>query len=96
METKFKKLLPLAGVLFGFMTTSLIAAQGDSQRSPAPAGKINDYQEGRFKEITPHAGPRVQDGVDVFITADFIYWAPRTDGLGYIKCENLENILKNE
>jgi len=35
------------------------------------------------KVITPAAGPRVCCGVDVAITASFIYWTARTDGLGY-------------
>ncbi|MEX0961427.1 MAG: Lpg1974 family pore-forming outer membrane protein [Simkaniaceae bacterium] len=35
------------------------------------------------KVITPSAGPRVCCGVDVFVTADFIYWTSRMDGLGY-------------
>ena len=79
METKLKKLLPLAALC---LLSSLDAAQGDSQPR-GPAGKINDYHEGRFREITPNAGPRVSDGVDVFITADFIYWTSREDGLGF-------------
>ncbi|MCH9630954.1 MAG: hypothetical protein S4CHLAM37_09650 [Chlamydiia bacterium] len=33
--------------------------------------------------ITPNASPVVQHGVDVFISADFIYWTGRMDGLGY-------------
>ncbi len=33
--------------------------------------------------ITPSAGPRVDHGIDAFITGDFIYWTMRMDGLAY-------------
>ncbi|PCI95148.1 hypothetical protein COB11_02915 [Candidatus Aerophobetes bacterium] len=35
------------------------------------------------KVITPNASPIVKHGVDVFFSADFIYWTGRLDGLGY-------------
>lgn len=38
-----------------------------------------------FREITPNAGPRVTNGVDVFVTADFLYWTARQDGLAYVR-----------
>jgi hypothetical protein len=41
--------------------------------------------EMHFRVITPNAGPRVTNGIDVFITADFIYWTSRQDGLGYVR-----------
>ena len=37
----------------------------------------------KYREITPMAGPRVACGADLFITADFIYWTTRMDGMGY-------------
>ena len=36
------------------------------------------------KRITPDAGPSVNGGIDVFITADFLYWTGRMDGLSYV------------
>lgn len=36
-----------------------------------------------IQEITPSAGPRVVHGADVFITADFLWWRAREDGLSY-------------
>jgi hypothetical protein len=35
--------------------------------------------------ITPHAGPRVQDGIDMSLSAAFIYWTARLDSLTYAK-----------
>ncbi|MCB1107876.1 MAG: autotransporter domain-containing protein [Chlamydiia bacterium] len=32
----------------------------------------------------PGAGPRVEHGIDAFITGDFIYWTARMDGLAYV------------
>ncbi len=33
--------------------------------------------------ITPEASPQVTHGIDAFITADFIYWTSRMDGVAY-------------
>jgi hypothetical protein len=41
------------------------------------------FEECKYLEITPDAGPRVACGIDLFVTADFIYWTTRMDGLGY-------------
>ncbi len=46
---------------------------------PPPAGKQH-HNRMTMQEITPNAGPRVANGADVFLTADFIYWRPREDG----------------
>ncbi|MCP5492151.1 MAG: hypothetical protein H7A40_03815 [Chlamydiales bacterium] len=45
--------------------------------------RMKVFEECKYREITPDAGPRVACGTDFFITADFIYWATRMDGLGY-------------
>ncbi len=45
--------------------------------------RMKVFEECKYREITPNAGPRVACGTDIFITADFIYWATRMDGLGY-------------
>ncbi len=36
------------------------------------------------KGITPIAGPRVENGADVFITADFIFWEANQAGFPYV------------
>ncbi|MBP9841888.1 MAG: MOMP family protein [Simkaniaceae bacterium] len=51
----------------------------DAPSSPPPAGAKTPS-----REITPCAGPRVTAGWDMFITADFIYWTTRVDGLGSV------------
>ena len=35
------------------------------------------------RDVTPSAGPRVENGADVVITADFIYWQATESGLSY-------------
>lgn len=89
METKIKKLLPLAGIVCSVFATGLFADHDSmhqqhqtQQKEMYPAGII--HEGGQYREITPSAGPRVSDGVDLFITADFIYWKARQDGLGYV------------
>lgn len=50
-------------------------------QSPPPPGK-----QGRDRpigQITPNAGPRVADGFDVFLTADFIWWRARQEGTAF-------------
>jgi hypothetical protein len=34
-------------------------------------------------KITPNAGPRIDSDWNVFLTADFIYWTIRQDGMFY-------------
>ncbi|QVL57594.1 MAG: MOMP family protein [Simkaniaceae bacterium] len=67
-----KRLLPLI-----FATVATFAAQEPPYTIP---GKI---YESTPQVITPNAGPKVDHGIDVCITADFIYWTARMDGLSY-------------
>lgn len=39
--------------------------------------------QSQYDPITPNAGPKVQNGMDMFITLDFIYWTARLDKLSY-------------
>lgn len=80
METKLKKLLPIAGIVCGLCAT-LNAA--DNMQNGSSSMMQQGSDETRFREITPNAGPRVTNGADVFLTADFIYWTARQDGLAY-------------
>ena len=51
---------------------------------PPPAGKFDSCEcPMPARIITPNAGPRVCMGADVFVTADFILWTPREEGLEY-------------
>jgi hypothetical protein len=77
MHALFKKLLP-ASFLACSLTSTLAAAhmQDDTYRSSDTT---------HFREITPNAGPRVTNGADVFVTADFIYWTARQDGMAYAR-----------
>ncbi len=83
MKTKLSKLLPVAGVVCGLCST-LNAADNMQHGSSSMMHQSSD--ETRFREITPNAGPRVTNGADVFLTADFIYWTVRQDGLRYAYC----------
>ncbi len=81
MELKLNKFLPLAGLLCLCSMSSAQAGSDDDYQKPA--GQMQMDSNGSYKEITPNAGPRVTDGVDVAITADFIYWYTEQDGMGY-------------
>lgn len=65
------------------------ARSGFGQSKLASASKNNGNAKnststsGMNGQITPPAGPLISNGVDVFITADFIYWKGQVDGLNY-------------
>jgi hypothetical protein len=47
-----------------------------------PEGKPIDYPC-IHPDITPGAGPRVIDGVDLFVTAEYLYWIAQEDNLQF-------------
>ncbi|MEM8727379.1 MAG: Lpg1974 family pore-forming outer membrane protein [Chlamydiota bacterium] len=49
----------------------------------------------RMDRLTPCAGPRVRNGMDLYISADFIYWTARLDTLVYALTGN-ENLPTTE
>ncbi|MCI5051523.1 MAG: Lpg1974 family pore-forming outer membrane protein [Simkaniaceae bacterium] len=72
MELNLRKILSLAGFLC--LTTTAVSAAQDMQ---------SHHDMDKPRQITPAASPRVENGADVFITADFIYWSVREDGLNF-------------
>lgn len=74
MNQKFSKAL-LSTLALGMM--SGMFADTTSTKSSSS----DDAMQSRV--ITPNAGPRVSNGADVYLTADFIYWTARQDGLAY-------------
>lgn len=71
-----KHILPLL-----FLSISLVGAIQEVEITQLAPGKINETMPER---ITPPAGPRIENGIDAFITADFLYWTVRMDGLSYV------------
>ncbi|MDN3504448.1 MAG: Lpg1974 family pore-forming outer membrane protein [Rhabdochlamydiaceae bacterium] len=81
------KLKPFTTILSAllFTSTSLLCA------SAADKGDLDDssmfaYQtpaDGKQRVIMPAAGPRVQEGADAFLTADFLYFEARQQGLQF-------------
>jgi len=74
MDFNLRKILPVAAMICS-MASGLSAAQHDMQSSQSDMDKP--------RQITPGASPRVENGADVFISADFIYWSVREDGLNF-------------
>lgn len=68
--------MPLAGILCaGLLTTSVSADQSKHQANKHyGTQKNNEYQRDSFKMITPEAGPKVTNGMDFFVSANYIYW----------------------
>lgn len=81
MNRKIGKILPAILLACSFFTNLSAAETSESDQLM----RRSSSDEMHFREITPNAGPRVTNGVDVFITTDFIYWTPRQDGLGYVR-----------
>ncbi|MBS0626839.1 MAG: hypothetical protein JSS09_01345 [Verrucomicrobia bacterium] len=68
-----------------FLPLSLICMtqiSADSSMTQIPEGKITDYHC-IHPDITPSAGPRVIDGINMFVTGDYLYWTAREDNLEY-------------
>jgi len=63
-----------------FLYTSFLLADGSLTQ--IPEGKITDYHC-IHPDITPAAGPRVIDGCNLFVTADYLYWTARESNLEY-------------
>ena len=45
-----------------------------------------------YHPITPHAGPRVKRGIDMFLFGEFLYWTGRLDTLTYAKTGRLDTL----
>ena len=78
MELNLKRLLPLTGIVCSCLMSFVNAHDTNSQH----ARSMNDNSQ--MNEITPHAGPRVSNGADVFLTADFIWWRASQEGMSYV------------
>ncbi|MCB1115487.1 MAG: autotransporter outer membrane beta-barrel domain-containing protein [Chlamydiia bacterium] len=77
----YRKILLFFGAL-SISTTNLLVAHNASQ--PDSVYVSLDKQERKaYREITPDAGPRVAQGTDLFVTANFIWWRVSQDGLDY-------------
>ena len=79
MEMKFRKVWPLIGATCIAAISSAFAdshtSNGyDSMSSNAKNSDQQDYQRGAYTKLLPPAGPRVANGVDVYVSADFIYY----------------------
>lgn len=81
MSTNLRKWLTLFGISCVSLT-SLANADDNMHRRDDHHRRDMHHEDGKYREITPNAGPRVTNGADVFIMADFIYWTFRLD------CEN--------
>ena len=101
MKPNLKSTLLLAGMVGSFSSSLLLADSGNCCPPPKkpdpckpcePCNEVLDrtrvFAGCDYREITPCAGPRVACGTDLFITADFIYWTSRMDGLAYATTGN--------
>ncbi|NGX51217.1 MAG: hypothetical protein K1060chlam2_01079 [Chlamydiae bacterium] len=81
MEMKLKKLWPIIGAMSVLLVAPTFADnyQQNAGMQQTKSGQ-GTYQRGTYREITPNAGPRVANGADVFITADFIWWKAVQEG----------------
>ena len=75
-----------------FATTSLQADSCPPADPCAPCAQLSPTG-GPDWIITPNAGPCVECGVDLFITAEFIYWTAREDHLAFAAQGSLQDNL---
>jgi len=75
MKAKLKLLLGLFGML--------CMSQGAFANVDSSSSSSSKSRKPMYREITPNAGPRVAYGIDVFLTADFIWWKTKQSGMTY-------------
>ena len=75
MKAKFKTLLGIFGLL--------CISQAAFAAADSTTGGSSKPRKPMYREITPNAGPRVAYGFDIFLTADFIYWRTKQNGMTY-------------
>lgn len=75
MKAKISLFLCMIGML-GLSQTAFALSTSNSTTS-------SSTRKPMYREITPNAGPRVAYGIDMFVTADFLYWKTRQDGSVY-------------
>lgn len=88
MQMNLKKLWLIAALTCtSFFSTVNAQSYGNNSQPTNPmsqdTSKKGNYQRGSYREITPNAGPRVTNGADVFLTADFIWWKAVQEGTFY-------------
>jgi len=82
MENKLKQFLSFTALACGVFASSFADDMEDQNGTTI---NRSTCEQVNFREITPNAGPRVTNGVDVFLTADFIYWTSRQEGLAFAR-----------
>jgi Legionella pneumophila major outer membrane protein precursor len=86
MKVNLKKMWPAAAASLVFFTSLANAATGSAtDNRQQGASRTN----GNMKpEITPPARPVVKDGVDLFVSGDFLWWKAEQDNLQYVATVN--------
>ncbi len=79
-----QKLLSLVASLVAF--TGIVNADYDDAQLRNLENRVTvlEQKKGCNGMINPAARPTVDDGADLFISADFIYWRCHENGLGYV------------
>ncbi len=65
-----------------FTTCIAYADSSYDNEKTIPEGKVIDYPS-IYHDVTPSAGPRVINGIGMFLTGDYIYWTARQDNMQY-------------
>ncbi|MCB1107874.1 MAG: hypothetical protein KDK76_07250 [Chlamydiia bacterium] len=87
--------------LFSAATTLLLSVplfghmNGQDKMEQSRQPKLEEqstFVRGAVRNVTPAAGPRVADGVNLTLSADFLWWKARQDGLAYATSGILSNV----
>jgi len=85
----------LFSILFLLLTASLYAESEVWMRTQQSQQAI--YEKNHpIDPITPCAGPKVEGGMDLNLSADFLYWTARLDGLSYAKSGASGDLTSNQ
>lgn len=84
MDLNLQKMLLAASTSLVAITSLLNADYDDAQlRNLENRVCILEQKKGACGMINPAARPTVCNGVDLFVTGEFIYWKPSENGLGF-------------
>lgn len=91
MLSNLRKMCPTAVASLVFFTSFAYAASGSATSDSRTQSSSSKYTTSNTSngDVNPAARPIVQNGVDLFVSADFLWWKAEQENLEYVATVNL-------
>lgn len=91
MNVNLKKMWPAAAASLVFFTSLANAATGSATSDSRMQGSSskNNMNNTPNRDVNPAARPVVKDGVDLFVSGDFLWWKAVQENLEYVATVNV-------